>query len=104
MTLDADDLEVALKTHNAQMVGHVKGHFSKTADSEDITVESDKATYNQTTNQIDLSGNVKVTIYSLYTDGPLVQTGDSATVQLGAAPTYPLITMNHVHATFTPGH
>jgi lipopolysaccharide export system protein LptA len=102
LTVDADVIDIKLATKSAQMTGNIKAHIKRDAESQDITVNADKASFDRVKNEIVLTGNVKVVIYSPYTNGPMVQTGDSAIVQLGAAPEYPLITMDHVHSTFTP--
>jgi hypothetical protein len=102
LTIDADTVEINLANKVSQMYGHVKAHIRKAEVSQDMTVNSDKAVFDQVKNQIDLTGNVKVVILSTYTSGPLIQTGDSAVMKLGPAPEFPEITMDNVHTSFTP--
>ncbi len=106
-TIDADELRANLaKSSNSLSTvvatGHVRAHINQLATGRSYTVTSDKAVYNPKTNIIDLTGNVKTSVTSAYTVGPLVQTGDSATIQLGTGPDYPIIKTNHVHVIFTP--
>lgn len=107
LTIDADTVDITVATKTAQLTGDVKAHLATPQSSqgiEDMTVYADKAVYDRAANRVDLSGDVKCILYSVYTDGPLVQTGDSAVMQLGPPPDFPVVTMEHVHTTFTPGH
>ena len=109
MRLDADEVRANLAKGSNALVnvvatGHVNGHLDQIEQGRSYTVTAEKAVYDPKANRIDLSGGVKTVMTSAYTSGPLVQTGDTAVIQLGKAPDYPLITMNHVHTVFTPLH
>lgn len=76
---------------------------------ETYDISADKAVYHVAQNEIDLTGKVvKAVATTPYTQGPLVQTGDSGVVLLGPSPKYPDVTvyptilMDNVHTEFTP--
>lgn len=76
---------------------------------ETYDIAADQAYYDIAANTIDLTGKVvKATAVTPYTQGPLVQTGDSGVVVLGPSPNYPdisqfpTILMKNVHTQFTP--
>ena len=106
-TLEADEIRANLANNgngieNVVLTGHVRGYFAQIDQGRSITVTTDKAVYDPQKNRIDLTGNVTVKVTSAYTIGPLIQTGDSGAIQLGKAPDYPQVIMNHVHTTLTP--
>ena len=107
-TLDAAELKAVFAKSatgtgldKAIATGHVKATVSQPEFGRKYLVYADKGVFDPKLNQIDLTGNVKILIESSYTDGPLVQTGNSAVIKLGPAPDYPVITMNDVQTTFT---
>ncbi len=67
------------------------------------TATSDEGVYDPTANTIQLSGNVVITVYSAALDGPMTQTGTSATIYLGPAndPSYPKLDVQQGHTTLT---
>jgi lipopolysaccharide export system protein LptA len=107
-TLDADELKALFaKTgtgtglDKAIATGNVKATVNQPEVGRKYLVYADKAVFDPKLNEIDLTGNVRILINSAYTEGPLVQTGNSAVIKLGPAPNYPVITMNDVQTTFT---
>ena len=110
-TLDCDTLRAdtnpAGKVTGYLATGSVKAHFAMSAD-ETCDVTADKAVSDPLVHQIDLTGNVKATVYSPQTVGPLIQTGQTGVVLLGPSASYPDVTqfptiiMNVVHTQFTP--
>jgi lipopolysaccharide export system protein LptA len=104
-TLYADELKaVEAKSQGletATATGNVKAVVNDLVNSRNYTVTADNAVFDPRTNTIDLTGNVKTVITSSYTDGPLIQTGTSATVYLGKGPDFPKIDMRQVHAELT---
>jgi hypothetical protein len=106
-TLDADQLRANLvKGTNALSTivadGNVKAHMHQYSPStpkapeRDYTVTADHALYDPKLDQITFTGSVVSTVTSALTDGPLVQSGDTAVVQLGKGPEYPQVHMTHV--------
>jgi hypothetical protein len=88
--------------------GNVIAHVPLAA-GQTYNISTEKAVYDLSTHEIDLTGNpVTATAETPYTKGPVVQTGDSGVVLLGPSPKYPKITdfptilMNNVHTQFTP--
>lgn len=105
-TLDAVKLEAFIdqKTNNidhAVATGAVKGTFTQQLTKRKYTVYADQGVYDPKFNQIHLTGSVRILVESTYTQGPLVQTGTTALVQLGSGPEYPKITTNDAKTTFT---
>jgi lipopolysaccharide export system protein LptA len=104
-TVDADELKATVATGNqlsqATATGHVRAFVNDVATHRKYTVTADMAVFDPKADTVDLTGNVKAVIVSPYTDGPVVQTGTSATIQLGPAPDFPKIIMRQVHAEFS---
>ena len=105
--LDADEIRANIvqatnKLQNIVATGNVKTYLAQPDFHRTYTVTSDKAVYDPATQLVNLTGNVKTVVTSTYTTGPFVQTGDSGVIKLGATPDDTQITMNNVHATFTP--
>jgi lipopolysaccharide export system protein LptA len=105
-TLDADTVRANLASatnalQNIVATGHVRVHTAP-GQGRSYTATSDKAIYEPGSNKIEFPDPVTISIISPATNGPLVQTGDSAVVQLGQGPEYPQVMMNRVHTTFTP--
>ena len=103
--LDADSIRAEFEQGGGTVqtvvaTGHVRAFVPQTTANRQYTVYADKGVFDPKTNQIVLTGAVKTVIASTLTDGPLIQTGDAATIQLGKAPDYPIITMTNVETNF----
>jgi len=79
----------------------VKATFTQAITNRKYTMYCDEAIYDPKLDQVHLTGSVRILIETSYTQGPLVQTGVTALVQLGNGPDYPVITTNDVRTTFT---
>ncbi len=103
-TLDADELKAneaaggKITTYTAD--GNVKAVFTDSVNARTYNVNCDLAVFDPKLNKIDLTGNVKIVVISSLTEGPLVQTGTSATIYLGSGPDFPKIDMHQIHAVF----
>src|SRR5579862_2088489 len=111
-TMDCDELRGnSDKSGNITQfiaTGNVVAHVPFAKD-QTYDISADKAVYDPSTHQIDLTGKpVTATAETPYTKGPVVQTGDSGVVILGPSPNYPKTTdfptilMNKVHTQFSP--
>jgi lipopolysaccharide export system protein LptA len=104
-TLDADQLKAYVGAGNtlkhAVATGNVKAFVDDPTNKRKYNVTSDSAVFDPKTNTIDLEGNVKCSVTSALTDGPWIQTGTSATIQLGTGPDYPIFIMHQIQANFT---
>jgi hypothetical protein len=114
-TVDGDELRfnfVNNSLQNAVVTGNVKAFVPTQDPKQNYTIFADKAVYypepikpgvvDPETGKVMLYDHVKLLMASFYTQGPAVQTGDSAEIRLGNGKKYPYIIMNNVDADFTP--